>query len=61
MDVYGNEKGRIMVKKNPLRARIMKEYEKLSRVALREPRNGREVATRLKWERLHKIIIRRYA
>ena len=61
MDVYGDEKGRIMVKKNTLRARIMKEYEKLSRVALREPRNGREVATRLKWERLHKIIIRRYA
>jgi len=50
-----------MAKKNTLRARIMKEYEKLSRVALREPRNGREVATRLKWERLHKIIIRRYA
>ncbi len=61
MDVYGDEKGRIMAKKNTLRARIMKEYEKLSRVALREPRNGREVATRLKWERLHKIIIRRYA
>ena len=60
MDVYGDEKGRIMAKKNTLRARIMKEYEKLSRVALREPRNGREVATRLKWERLHKIIIRRY-
>ena len=61
MDVYGDEKGRIMAKKNTLRARIMKEYEKLSRVALREPRNGREVATRLKWERLHKIIVRRYA
>ena len=61
MDVYGDEKGRIMAKKNTLRARIMKEYEKLSRVALREPRNGREVTTRLKWERLHKIIIRRYA
>ena len=61
MDVHGDEKGRIMAKKNTLRARIMKEYEKLSRVALREPRNGREVATRLKWERLHKIIIRRYA
>ena len=61
MDVYGDEKGRIMAKKNTLRARIMKEYEKLSRVALREPRNSREVATRLKWERLHKIIIRRYA
>ena len=61
MDVHGNEKGRIMAKKNTLRARIMKEYEKLSRVALREPRNGREVATRLKWERLHKIIVRRYA
>ena len=60
MDVYGDEKGRIMAKKNTLRARIMKEYEKLSRVALREPRNGREVATRLRWERLYKIIIRRY-
>ena len=60
MDVYGDKKGRIMAKKNTLRARIMKEYEKLSRVALREPRNGREVAARLKWERVHKIIIRRY-
>ena len=60
MDVHGDEKGRIMAKKNSLRARIMKEYEKLSRVALREPRNGREVAARLKWERVHKIIIRRY-
>jgi hypothetical protein len=60
LDVYGDEKGRIMAKKNTLRARIMKEYEKLSRVALREPRNGREVATRLRWERLYKIIIRRY-
>jgi hypothetical protein len=33
---------------------------KASLKALREPRNGREVATRLQWERLHRIIIRRY-
>jgi hypothetical protein len=49
-----------VVKKNTLRARLMKEYEKVSRVATREPRNGKEVATRLRWERLYKIITRRY-
>ena len=49
-----------MVKKNTLRTRLMKEYEKVSKVAIREPRNGKEVATRLRWERLYKIMMRRY-
>jgi Zn-dependent membrane protease YugP len=49
-----------VVKKNTLRTRLMKEYEKVSKVATREPRNGKEVATRLRWERLYKIMIRRY-
>ena len=61
MDVHGNEKGRIMAKKNSLRVRLMKEYEKVSKSAVREPRNGKEMFTRMRWERLHKIIMRRYA
>ncbi len=50
-----------MAKKNPLRVRLMKEYEKVSKSAVREPRNGKEMFTRMRWERLHKIIMRRYA
>jgi hypothetical protein len=49
-----------MGRKTPLKERLLREYAKLSKIALREPRNGREVATRLQWERLHRIIIRRY-
>ena len=49
-----------MVKKNTLRTRLLKEYEKVSKRALREPRNWKEVAVRLRWERLYKIIHRRY-
>jgi len=49
-----------MAKKNPLRVRLMKEYEKVSKSAVREPRNGKEIFTRMRWERLHKIIMKRY-
>ncbi len=60
VDVHGNEKGRIMAKKNPLRVRLVREYEKVSKSAVREPRNGKEMFTRMRWERLRKILWRRY-
>ena len=60
LDVFGNEKGRIMVKKNPLRTRLLKEYARLSKIAVREPRNGKEVFTRMRWEKIRKILWRRY-
>ncbi len=49
-----------MVKKNTLRARLVKEYEKVAKSAVREPRNGKELAARMRWERLHNIMRRRY-
>ena len=60
LDVHGDEKGRIMVKKNPLRTRLLKEYARLSKIAVREPRNGKEVFTRMRWEKIRKILWRRY-
>ena len=60
MDVHGNEKGRIMVKKDSLRARLLKEYAKVSKTAPREAKTWKEVAARVRWERLRKILWRRY-
>ena len=60
LDVLGNEKGGIMAKKNSLRTRLLKEYAKVSKVAVRDPRNWKEVANRVRWERLKKILWRRY-
>ena len=60
MDVYGDEKGRIMAKKNTLRTRLLKEYARLSKIAVREPRNGKEMFTRMRWEKIRKILWRRY-
>ena len=60
MDVHGNEKGRIMAKKDSLRTRIVKEYKKASKFAVREPRTIKEIASRMRWERLDKILRRRY-
>ncbi len=60
MEVHGNEKGRIMAKKNPLRTRLLKEYARLSKIAVREPRNGKEMFTRMRWEKIRKILWRRY-
>ena len=60
VDVHGNEKGGVMAKKNTLRARLVKEYEKATKSALRDPRTVEQMATRLRWERLHSILRRRY-
>ena len=49
-----------MVKKNTLRTRLLKEYEKASKSALRDPRTTEQMAMRMRWERLHKIMRRRY-
>ena len=60
MDVHGNKKGRIMAKKNPLRTRLLKEYARLSKIAVREPRNGKEMFVRMRWEKIRNILWRRY-
>ena len=60
MDVHGDEKGRIMAKKNPLRTRLLKEYARLSKIAVREPRNGKEMFVRMRWEKIRNILWRRY-
>ena len=60
LDVFGNEKGGIMAKKDSLRTRLLREYVKVSKVAVRDPRTWKEVATRVRWERLKKILWRRY-
>jgi hypothetical protein len=49
-----------MPKKLKLKERLLREYAKISKVAPREPRSGREMFIRLKWERLRKILWRRY-
>jgi len=49
-----------MVKKDSLRTRLLKEYAKVSKTAPREPKTWKEVATRVRWERLRKILWRRY-
>ena len=60
MDVHGNEKGRIMAKKDPLRTRLLREYVKISKTAPREAKTWKEVAARVRWERIRKILWRRY-
>jgi hypothetical protein len=49
-----------MGSKKTLKERLLREYAHVSKNALREPRNWREVATRMRWERLRKILWRRY-
>jgi len=49
-----------MAKKNPLRTRLLREYAKMSKTAPREAKTWKEVATRVRWERLRKILWRRY-
>ena len=49
-----------MGRKTPLKERLLREYVKASRAAVRDPRNWREVAARMRWERLRKILWRRY-
>jgi len=47
-------------RKDTLKTRLIKDYVKVSKNALREPKTWREVATRVRWERLRKILWRRY-
>jgi len=49
-----------MGRKTPLKERLLREYVKLSKIALREPRNGKEVFTRMRWEKIRNILWRRY-
>jgi hypothetical protein len=49
-----------MAKKDSLRTRLLREYVKVSKKAVRDPRTWKEVATRVRWERLKKILWRRY-
>ena len=49
-----------MGRKTSLKDRLIREYVKVAKTAPREPRNWREVATRVRWERLKKILWRRY-
>ena len=47
-------------RKDTLKTRLIKDYVKVSKNALREPKSWREVATRVRWERLNKILRKRY-
>ena len=49
-----------MAKKDSLRTRLLKEYAKVSKIAPREAKTWKEVAARVRWERLRKILWRRY-
>ena len=49
-----------MGRKTPLKERLLREYVKASKTAVRDPRNWREVAARMRWERLRKILWRLY-
>jgi len=49
-----------MGRKTSLKDRLLREYARVAKTAPREPRNWREVAARMRWERLRKILWRRY-
>ena len=43
-----------------LEARLIKLKLKYDKLALREPRSGQQVLDRMIWERLKKILVKRY-
>jgi hypothetical protein len=47
-------------KGSTLRERLERELERVSRIALRDPRTWPEVANRARWDRLKNILWRRY-
>ena len=49
-----------MGRKTPLKERLLREYARLSKIALCEPRNGKEVFPRMGWEKIRNILWRRY-
>ena len=49
-----------MGRKTLLKERLLREYAKVSKTAPREPKTWKEVASRVRWERIRKILWRRY-
>jgi len=47
-------------RKKGLRSCLVHEYTKVSKHAKRDTKNWKEVAVRMRWERLRKILWRRY-
>ena len=47
-------------KKSLLEKRLRQERERVGKIALRSPRTWKEVEARTHWERLNRIIWRRY-
>ena len=47
-------------KRNTLEERLRKEKERTEKIALRFPRTPKEAEDRNRWERLNRIIWRRY-
>ena len=47
-------------KRNTLEDRLRKEKERIGKIALRSPRTWKEVEDRNHWERLNRIIRKRY-
>jgi hypothetical protein len=49
-----------MPRKTSIKERLLREYTKVSKIAPREPKTWKEVASRVRWERIRKILWRRY-
>jgi hypothetical protein len=49
-----------MSRKTSVKDRLIREYKLVAAKALREPRTNKEMLSRIKWERLKKILGRRY-
>ena len=49
-----------MPRKTSMKERLIREYKLLAAKALREPRTWPQVVDRVRWERLKKILGRRY-
>ena len=49
-----------MSRKTSIKDRLIREYKLVAAKALREPRPDKEMLPRIKWERLKKILGRRY-
>ena len=54
------EKGKGMERKTSMKDRLIREYKLVAAKTLRDPRTLPQVADRVRWERLKKILGRRY-
>ena len=54
------EKGKGMERKTSMKDRLIREYKLVAAKSLRDPRTWPQVADRVRWERLKKILGRRY-